>query len=435
MSALAASSSSDGSQPRAEDILPARLLREHRRLLTDLKRRRTRGAYDVALATVENLKRVVGGTRWRRASEIIDTVKVVGADLMRAQPVELSAGNIVRRVLHVIREEYRGKLAAARSAKPSSSSSSSSSSSISSTAASAFDDEDAASSVPASARALAAALRQRSPSPVMSPSALHKSASTLDLRIATSTPSEKKFGSVEIKGMKSEVIGAIDEIIEELKDRISPIASLANDHIHNNDVILTCGYSTTLCEFFKKAGRDRLRFQVFVAELAPSFAGHRMVRDLAAAGIEATAVTDSAVFALMAGVNKVIVPCHAVMANGGIVAKAGTHAICTAAKHHRCPVICVGGLYKLSPLYPHDQDALTSILSPSEVMTFKDCTTISLERTEVINPQFDYCPPALMDLFVTNVPIVPTQNSGGGHQPSYIYRFLADYYSPEDYEI
>ena len=65
-------------------------------------------------------------------------------------------------------------------------------------------------------------------------------------------------------------------------------------------------------------------------------------------------------------------------------------------------------------------------------MTFKDCTTISLERTEVINPQFDYCPPELMDLFVTNVPTVPTQNSGGGHQPSYIYRFLADYYSPED---
>ena len=427
--------------PSVEDILPARLLREHRRLLIDLKRRRTKGAYDVALATVENLKRVVGGTRWRRASEIINTVKLVGADLVRAQPVELSAGNIVRRVLHVIREEYREKLAAqlvgahVSSSSSSSSSPSSSSSASSFASSSAFDDNDASSSVPASARALAACLRQRSPSPVTSPSALHKSASTLDLRIATSTPSEKQFGSVEIKGMKSDVIGAIDEIIEELKDRISPIASLANDHIHNHDVILTCGYSTTLCEFLKKAGRDRLRFQVFVAESAPSFAGHRMVRDLAAAGIDATAVTDSAVFALMAGVNKVIVPCHAVMANGGIVAKAGTHAICTAAKHHRCPVICVGGLYKLSPLYPHDRDALTSILSPSEVMTFKDCTTISLERTEVINPQFDYCPPELMDLFVTNVPIVPTQNSGGGHQPSYIYRFLADYYSPEDYEI
>ena len=291
--------------------------------------------------------------------------------------------------------------------------------------------------MPASARALAASLRQRSPSPVTSPSSPQ-----ICLRARSSDryvdPVGKEFGSVEIKGIKSDVIGAIDEIIEELKDRISPIASLANDHIHNHDVILTCGYSTTLCEFLKKAagtGRDRLQFQVFVAELAPSFAGHRMVRDLAAAGIEATSVTDSAVFALMAGVNKVIVPCHAVMANGGIVAKAGTHAICTAAKHHRCPVICVGGLYKLSPLYPHDQDALTSLLSPSEVMTFKDCTTISLERTEVINPQFDYCPPELMDLFVTNVPIVPTQNSGGGHQPSYIYRFLADYYSPEDYEI
>ena len=295
--------------PCVDEVLPARLLRDHHRLVTDLKRRRTKGAYDVALATVENLKRVVGGTRWRKASEVIDTVKLVGADLVRAQPVDLSSGNIVRRVLHVIREEYREKVSSKLGENRSAGRAGASSASPD------FgEDDDSASSVPASARALAASLRQRSPSPVTSPSPLHKSASALDLRIATSTPSEKKFGSVEIKGIKSDVIGAIDEIIEELKDRISPIASLANDHIHNHDVILTCGYSTTLCELRKRPpGRVETGFNSSVCSRAsPSFAGHRMVRDLAAAGIEATSVTDSAVFALMAGVNKVIVRtrCH-----------------------------------------------------------------------------------------------------------------------------
>ena len=52
-----------------------------------------------------------------------------------------------------------------------------------------------------------------------------------------------------------------------------------------------------------------------------------MAKELAKAKIEATVITDSAVFALMARVNKVIVPCHAVMANGGIVARAGTAAM------------------------------------------------------------------------------------------------------------
>jgi translation initiation factor eIF-2B subunit beta len=122
--------------------------------------------------------------------------------------------------------------------------------------------------------------------------------------------------------------GAIDEFIEELKDRIQPITQLAANHIHNNEVIMTCGFSSTLFEFFKKPASDSsLKFQVFVAESAPSFAGHRMAKELAEAKIEATVITDSAVFALMARVNKVIVPCHAVMANGGIVARAGTAAM------------------------------------------------------------------------------------------------------------
>jgi translation initiation factor eIF-2B subunit beta len=422
-------------------FLSSKLLREHRRLINDLKRRRISGAFAVAIATVEHIKRVVGSTKWRHVSEILKFVKIIGRELVRAQPIELSAGNCVRRVLHCIREEYREKVQQIQAGTASISSFSSSSSSSSSLSSNNANNANNANgevnnteegSVLASARAAAASLRQMSPSPVLSgdASSLRQTTTTLDQRISDSA--EGEFGSVEIPGMKTSLCGqggAIDEIIEELKDRIQPITQLAANHIHNNEVIMTCGYSATLREFFKKPG-ESLSFQVFVAESAPSFAGHRMAKDLAQARIEATVVTDSAVFALMARVNKVIVPCHAVMANGGIVARAGTAAICTAAKFHRVPVVCVGGLYKLSPLYPHDEDALNDLLSPSEIMSFKDIS--STADVEVINNAFDYIEPDLIDLFITNVPVVSTQSGGGGFGTSSIYRLIAEYYSMED---
>ena len=45
--------------------------------------------------------------------------------------------------------------------------------------------------------------------------------------------------------------------------------------------------------------------QVVVAEGAPRYGGHEHARQLAAAGIPTTAITDSAIFAMMARVNKV----------------------------------------------------------------------------------------------------------------------------------
>jgi hypothetical protein len=45
--------------------------------------------------------------------------------------------------------------------------------------------------------------------------------------------------------------------------------------------------------------------QVVVAEAAPRYDGHTMARQLADAGVQTTLIADSAVFAMMARVNKV----------------------------------------------------------------------------------------------------------------------------------
>jgi translation initiation factor 2B subunit (eIF-2B alpha/beta/delta family) len=65
-------------------------------------------------------------------------------------------------------------------------------------------------------------------------------------------------------------------------------------------------------QFLKAAARKR-NFQVVVCEGAPHFGGHAMAKSLAKAGIDTIIINDSATFAIMARVNKVLLPAHAVL--------------------------------------------------------------------------------------------------------------------------
>lgn len=54
--------------------------------------------------------------------------------------------------------------------------------------------------------------------------------------------------------------------------------------------------------------------------------------------IQTTLIADSSIFGIMARVNKVIIGTQAVMANGGLRAICGTHAVALAAKYYSVPV-------------------------------------------------------------------------------------------------
>lgn len=77
-----------------------------------------------------------------------------------------------------------------------------------------------------------------------------------------------------------------------------------------SEVIMTFGGSRTVEEFLKAAGKKR-KFEVIVAETAPSYRGQELALSLSKAGIETTLIPDSSIFAMMARVNKVIVGTHA----------------------------------------------------------------------------------------------------------------------------
>ena len=57
--------------------------------------------------------------------------------------------------------------------------------------------------------------------------------------------------------------------------------------------------------YISQAAAVKRKFEVIIAESAPSYQGQELATKLAKEGIETTLITDSAVFAIMSRVNKV----------------------------------------------------------------------------------------------------------------------------------
>lgn len=66
--------------------------------------------------------------------------------------------------------------------------------------------------------------------------------------------------------------------------------------------------------------------------------GHQLAINLINYGISVTIIPDSAIFSIMARVNKVVIGTHSVLANGGIKAVSGAYSVAVAAKHFSVPV-------------------------------------------------------------------------------------------------
>lgn len=351
---------------------------------------------------------------------------------MAAAPLELAIGNVVRRVLTIIREESADGGPPGASPAPAT------------TVSPRAGDVAATSPAPPVLSSRPSLQNLLLPSPAESPNLVtleadlpagpvpnldgsarsEDGAASVGTQGSVSTPPNR---TVKDRGdglIKSQVMEAINsELIDELEIIHSHISEQAIEHIHANEVIMTFGRSRTVDAFLLAAARKR-KFEVIVCESAPSYTGQTTAQVLSDAGLTTTVITDAAIFAMMARANKVVIGAHAVMANGGIITNTGGHMLAMAAKFHSVPFIVATGLYKLSPLYPIDQDTVNDSLSPTAVLTYEDANT--MQSVDVKNPAFDYIPPELVGLFVTNY---------GGHAASYVYRLLAEYYSPEDYVL
>ena len=366
----------------------------------------------VVLQTVELLKHLLGPTSWKSAAELLSILKAIGYEMNQAGGRgEPAMGNVIRRIMAAVREE---------AVREGGNKSTTSGTGNSSTNTAATDNR-------LSLQSMLWALPQH-----VKTTGSTNAAASLNQRqesFATDAAVETEFPAIYYKhrpDLKQSVMEVLQETLSDLEDTYNSINEQVTSHIHAGEVILTCGKSRTTEAFLKAAALKKKRhFQVLVCEGAPGYGGHEMARSLAAAGIDTVVIHDAAIFAMMARVHKVIIPAHAVLANGGLIATSGCNLVATAANHHSVPVVCITGIFKLCPVFPHEgQDTLNDLLSPAAVVDYAALTDRKLADVEFVNPLHDYIQPNQISLYVTNV---------GSFQPSFIYRLLAEYYHTDDW--
>ncbi len=151
-----------------------------------------------------------------------------------------------------------------------------------------------------------------------------------------------------------------------------------------------------------------------------------MAANLAKCRIQTTVIPDSAVLAMMSRVNKVIVGTHTILADGGLKAPVGTYTAALAASHYAVPLYVCAGIAKLTPVYCTSLERnFGEFVSPAETLRGMDGEVLA-KIDNAATPVFEYVPPELVTLFVSNI---------SGHAPSYVYRLLSELYHPKDYDM
>ena len=367
-------------------------------------RRRTESEYtrsvNIARRTAEVLRIVVSSSKKPTAVDLIKEVKGVGRELHKQQPLAFAVGSIVRRVVKFIRDEQQNEAmhneAAAKEKEQNEEASDKESVDVdvdvdvdgsgssdqeagqgqgqAGQAGQAGQNQQGLPFLSSSSSSLAtlitnkklAALRQSASEMKRAPS-LKNIFDAMEIEDAVTelmtSQSEQQLSAMTGKKgrpiswrRKYNVIESINELIEDLNESETLIASQSLEHVHAKELILTFGHSHSVeCFLSTCATRQNRAFSVIVAEGAPKYSGHYMARQLASLSqVSVTATTDASIFALMSRVNKVIIGAHALLANGGIIAPAGTHTVMVAAKAHAVPVVVVMGIHKLVPMLPRD---------------------------------------------------------------------------------
>lgn len=329
-----------------------------------LKKKKFEYSNEVACETVRLLEKVATNSEWEAAKDLMDIICDTGKRLTDAQPDNTIVSNMVRRVMKIIRDEYNSAIGRA-------------------------DDCDKPASFPRL------------------------------LLVKNQTDFAKKFDD-----LKKSIAANLRELMEELERSPQDIAEQSLDHINFDEVIMTFGNSRTVEKFLKKAAAKR-KCQVIVAEAAPLLSGHVLAKNLAESGIQTTLIQDSAIFVVMSRVNRVIIGTHSVLSQGGIKAPCGAHPLALAAKYHSVPFVVLAPIYKLTPQFSFmEQGDFNHMMPPESLISFTDDEVLS--DVEVINPAFDYVPPDLVTLLISNT---------GGFAPSYVYRLLSELYHQDGFEF
>ncbi|KAK4147958.1 uncharacterized protein C8A04DRAFT_33527 [Dichotomopilus funicola] len=381
-----------------------------------LKRRQVKGD-ECAKATAYILRQVVAKAKWNDVDQLLSRIASAGSRLARAAPLEPVIGNVVRRVLGLIRDEASED----RNADD-----------IASEAAS-----DIQTLTPATNPSVQPPQRPALPHrPTLSAlsSGLQVSKSMFNL-LSVAEPGDSPMTGAStpmsqaqpasIHSLRSEVMDGIEEILDEINQADDQIAGFAEIQIHPGDYVLAYQPSRTVERFLVKAASKR-RFTVVIAGLEASGAGTEapyasLRKRLNSAGVKTVNLASNGLMAYIPRVNKVIFSAKAVYQNGGLLVDSGSCIAAQAAHEYLKPVIALCPVYKFCPEDPSDEVSRGELGNPSDYVSYANGPAVG--ALDVENTVTDYIPPDLVDVYLTNL---------GPQTQHHLANILADHYKTED---
>lgn len=205
-----------------------------------------------------------------------------------------------------------------------------------------------------------------------------------------------KLSEYEGDKFKSVTANICNDEIGKIDQALISIATIGAGQVANGEVILTHCHSHDVVAILLEAKSQGKIFDVIVTESRPMNQGELTAKDLLKAGIKVTYCVDSAAGWVMKGVDKVLVGCDAILADGSIINKIGTFPIALVAQKFGVPVYVAGETMKF------DVQTLVGIpetieeRDPKEVIDPK-----KIRRAKIINPAFDITPADYVHSLIT----------------------------------
>ncbi|KAI1764107.1 nagb/rpia/CoA transferase-like protein [Hypoxylon sp. FL1150] len=366
-------------------------------LISLLKRRQIRGSESCAIATARVLLQVVAKDKWADVDHLIGRIQLVGRKLVAAQPHELVIGNIVKRVLGLIRDEASEERNDVGNDSPSSETS----------LPPAMVPAPTEKSTRPPFVVLGSFARTQSMFGLLSdPDFTPSPGSTPLLGSGSSTP-QRNPQSTNIQALKSEVIDGIEEIVDEIKQVDEQIQNYADIHIHPGDYIMVYEPTKTVQRFITRASSKR-KFIVFLV-VDPSTTSSSdpytsFRKALSSGGSTVVNVMNVGLMAYMSRVNKVILGARAITSTGGVVVDSGAAAIARAAQQQGRTVIILGGVYKISPDSCTHKETSVEWGNPSKYVNFADGQMV--RHVKVKNAAAEFIPSEFVNTYITNLYVI-----------------------------
>jgi ribose 1,5-bisphosphate isomerase len=179
------------------------------------------------------------------------------------------------------------------------------------------------------------------------------------------------------------------------------IAEIGSGLIKDGDTILTHCHSSAVLAIFRRAAQQGKKFTIVVTETRPLYQGLITANEALRAKIKVIYCTDSAIGWFMKKVDKVIVGCDAILADGSIVNKIGTLPIAIVAEKFGVPVYVAGGAYKFDP------QTILGVSEPIEQRPAKEIVDPKkIKGAKIVNPAFDIVPAEFIRALITEKGIV-----------------------------